>query len=1320
MNNILVKLYYKIAQITIFSIIFFTNIFAFALQHNIINLNQKDIDYNLIKDESNNSILQLNEIEESIYKKHIKNRENNQLKLNKLSKYGLSLQEFVFNNGYQLNDEKIPIIIIFDEKISKEEKLVEIKSLFNNYNIIYEFDIIPGVNLECKGSELIELETLIQDSNKINKIFKDSIHTIFDSKKIQQNGLNSGEWNNWWLKSIGAENLTLDGTGINVSIIDTGIYPHPDLETRIIKQINFASEGNKTDKTDFIDRNGHGTHIAGIIGGDGGISLGKYQGIAPNVNFLNAKAGNSSGYFKDSDIIKAIEWSVDNDAHIISMSFGAPFPEVYDPITLAVTNATNQGILCVVSAGNNGPGYYSGGIPATSVNAIAVGSINKNGNISSFSSWGPTNTYLYYPSICAPGEKIVSTEAINSLISNEKRYLGEYINFPGPDDYYPLSGTSMACPMVSGALALLIQAFPNLTPEAVKIALLKSAYQPNNYEYLKFGAGIINISRSMEFLQNVNDTNGNVNNITTLYPNKVPIKPFDLLNYPGDNQIFNLTVLSGISKNLTFQVSDQISDIKIDLDKEKINFNSRGVEFISIYAELLLNATPGIEKVLINMSDETTGEIIDQIEIEIEKRIPEFKVLYESFHGLNDWFPAYSFKQIDFYKSMKEFSILNCSVKYFMDEWTPNYKSSINNSILTPEKLSLYDLVILQNPILPYSRLEIIALKEYFEAGGNILFLGTRYQEICMENINYLFNELNVGIQIREKNIENITQIGIGAILSSDDVKDFLGSSPIFNGVSKFYWSSGCTFNISVNGVSQAELYNSSVVASCDKSAEGKGRFLAFGDLYWLLDGYYDDIEYTLDHSTLLQNVIRFLLPEDKVSINLGINSEIIFLNSTSLSVFIKNQTTEMGIDNLINGINVNAAIENPVTNDISNITFLNLGDGVYHNDSLLLTNFSYQNYVINLSITIDSIIFNKSIKLIHPDKSKIPKIINYSIEYSSITREVGMNNKITIDLDKTTSDVTAYMGVHSNSIFNTRKTINKTLNFEEESSIKFSYTFNPSIEDTSGYAFFYVIPKVSESYSNQFSERLYFKIENNDPKINLTDSYYGSHIFFNDTVINESVILQDVFLLTNYIFNIKASEIVDYEENQENLRIFINIFVITTSTDGIPSPISPSDFIYVELDYNSDSKRFIGTFFIPEIMNYTSYSGKIQKSLASYNSYFGLFYITVQDSEGGFDTFIIIMTINDNRIDPSLIVIILIILGVIGTIIITMVALSRKPKKFDKTLESYYEDEYERFNNYKVDISLKKFKFCPYCGQKINNYDKFCKYCGRDIPEIL
>ena len=1267
----------------------------------------------------------LPQITEEVNKKFIQNNEINPLELIYSSKYSLSLQKHLIEKNDKLSNDPTSIIIIFEENSSKKERNELIKELFEQHKIIYEFSIIPGIYLKCNSLELKLLEPVIRKSKIIIKVFKENVQTIPKYFKIEQNSLDATDWENWWIPAIGGSDLSFNGSGINVSIIDTGISSHPDFASRIIKQRNFASEGEKVNPFDYSDRNGHGTHVAGIIGGNGNVSSGKYRGVATAVKLINAKAANSSGSLKDADVVKAIEWSVENGAQIISMSFGSTYPEVFDPITLAITNASNQGIVCVVSSGNAGPGYYTGGSPASGVNAIAVGSMDKDGDLSSFSSWGPTNSYLFYPDVCAPGENIVSTESINSLISNEQRYIEEYIDYSGSFDYVPLSGTSMACPMVSGALALLLQTFPGINPHTAKIALIEGAYKTINHEDLKFGGGIINISNSIKYLSEIVLNKENGNNVTSIYPNRFPIKPFDFLNYPGDFQVFNSSLISGINRNITFQIPTHLSDIKIGIDKIQIEFNAPGVEYVSISTEILLNATPGIETLTINMTDSDTGEKLDQIVIRVEKKVPEYEVLYESFHGLNDWLPEYSFKQIDFYESMKKVSSLNCSINFKMDKWTPLYNSSINGSILTAQKLSQYDLIVLQNPILPYSQSEFNAIKDYFDNGGNILFLGTRYQEICSQNINSLFNFLNAGIIIKEENIENVTHVGIGAFLDSNDVMNFTAGSAIFNGVSKFYWLTGCSFEASGCGLSQAKIYNKTVVASCDKYSEGKGKILAFGDLYWLLDGYYNHESYFTDHSKLLQNVIEFLLPQNNISLNIGTKSGEIYSNYTELAIYIKNQTTDGGIVNLVNGSSLNITLTNPITKDVSNITLINLGKGVYYNNSINLNDYSYLQYRINVSIGIVDQSYFKEIMFIHPNKSEIPEFEKYSITYSEITRKTGEYNYITINLNKIDCNLTAYMGIHPISFFNSGKAINKTLGFQEISEKTYKSTFIPNSADTAGYAFFYLIPRAPSNYTNTNSDRLYFKIENNSPKINTSLSYFGALNKFEDTQENDSLLVQDLFILTNYEFHITANESVDYEDNNSEFRVFINFFMVTVSTDGIISLMYPSDFAYLELNYDQNLMNYGGAFQIPASMNYTSFNATVQKSVLTsiYEPYYGLFYITIVDTEGGSDDFFIVMELGDSRIDPYLIIAIIIIVGVIAGIIILFLILSRKSRYYERE-PSVPSNEYgpyqSSYNDYasRVDSAI-NYKFCPFCGQMISKGDSNCRFCGRDIQQI-
>ena len=175
--------------------------------------------------------------------------------------------------------------------------------------------------------------------------------------------------------------------------MDTGIYEHPDLN--MVASQNFISG----ESSFFVDDiTGHGTHCAGIAGGNGTSSSGRYRGVATGVSLINAKAGSYAG-LEDGDIISAINWAViTQNADIVSMSFGGGGPDPNEPLTQTITNtAKNYGAILVSSAGNSGPDYFTGGAPAAGKYIISVGATDSTNNLSSFSSWGPTYSYIGYP-----------------------------------------------------------------------------------------------------------------------------------------------------------------------------------------------------------------------------------------------------------------------------------------------------------------------------------------------------------------------------------------------------------------------------------------------------------------------------------------------------------------------------------------------------------------------------------------------------------------------------------------------------------------------------------------------------------------------------------------------------------------------------------------------------------------------------------------------------------------------------------------------------------------------------------------------------------
>jgi len=221
------------------------------------------------------------------------------------SKYDIYLKECLVNitNSAQDNPTNIKIIVHFKDSLSKEDRIKVLDSVFIDYKLITNYDIISGIYLEINPNLLVENSRLIENNVAITKVYKSKNYQYpsFQEDNLQPSALDEDLYSNWWLSAVGAEDLPYDGSGVKVAVIDTGIYPHSDLT--IINNSNFVLNESISN---FNDDVGHGTHVAGIIAGDGSGSSGKYRGIAPGTLLINARAGNASG-LQDGDIIKAME-----------------------------------------------------------------------------------------------------------------------------------------------------------------------------------------------------------------------------------------------------------------------------------------------------------------------------------------------------------------------------------------------------------------------------------------------------------------------------------------------------------------------------------------------------------------------------------------------------------------------------------------------------------------------------------------------------------------------------------------------------------------------------------------------------------------------------------------------------------------------------------------------------------------------------------------------------------------------------------------------------------------------------------------------------
>jgi serine protease AprX len=290
-----------------------------------------------------------------------------------------------------------------------------------------------------------------------------------------------------------AHKAGLTGQRVTVAVIDTGIDPHPDLTTPKNRIIGWKDMVN--DKHRPYDDNGHGTHVAGIIAGNGGQSGGKYQGVAPDAKLVGVKVLDDEGSGNISQVVAAVDWVIRNkrryNIRVLNLSLGAHAEKGYqeDPISRIAEEAWKRGIVVCAAAGNEGPKYETINTPGINPSIITVGNINDRDTIprpddklADTSSRGPTIDELLKPDILAPGTNIVSLK-------------------PG-GGYISYSGTSMATPMVSGASAILLQQNPRLTPLEVKEILLSGA-EDRGYSLDEQGKGYLDLTDPLKIKEKI-------------------------------------------------------------------------------------------------------------------------------------------------------------------------------------------------------------------------------------------------------------------------------------------------------------------------------------------------------------------------------------------------------------------------------------------------------------------------------------------------------------------------------------------------------------------------------------------------------------------------------------------------------------------------------------------------------------------------------------------------------------------------------------------------------------------------------------------------
>lgn len=356
---------------------------------------------------------------------------------------------------------------------------------------VHDFDELPMLAVQGTESQIREL----YGAEGVSSIYADKKleYTLDESRAL-----------------VGADRVASDlgitGKGVGVAVIDSGIDgTHPDLKypEKTVQNTKIVGDNFFTNQTVAIEdvpntatSSGHGTHVSGIAGGTGAASEGRYTGMAPGSDLVGIGSGDTLFILY---ALEAYDYALENqkkyNIQVINNSYGTTGEfDRKDPLNVATKEAHDAGMTVVFAAGNEGPQQDTLNPYSVAPWVIGVAAGEKDGKtLAEFSSRGRPGSNLYHPTLTAPGVNIVSTRASTGVTETP---------IAAPDDatmippellpfYTTLSGTSMSSPHVAGAVALMEEANPSLSPDQAKQILANTATPMPGYQEFEVGAGYL-------------------------------------------------------------------------------------------------------------------------------------------------------------------------------------------------------------------------------------------------------------------------------------------------------------------------------------------------------------------------------------------------------------------------------------------------------------------------------------------------------------------------------------------------------------------------------------------------------------------------------------------------------------------------------------------------------------------------------------------------------------------------------------------------------------------------------------------------------------
>lgn len=398
------------------------------------------------------------------------------------------------------DDSNINAVIVY-HNLPTESDLAQL----NGIGIVggLRFRTLPMVTISATRNQLVAISRFAS----VRSIYGNRTLTLTSEPEVRAITGVDRAWNDADVKTRNS-NLSVTGRNVTVAVLDTGIdSTHPDLAGRITRNVKFAdtlsasvgfnypTASPNLPNTDLLQ--GHGSFVAGVIGGSGAASNGKFSGVAPGTNIVGLSAGELTLLY----VLEGLDYLLTNrselNVRVLNCSFSANVVfDTNDPVNIATKMLTDNGVNVVFSAGNTGPGQHTLNPYSIAPWVISVGATDSKGRLASFSSRGDFASPLFRPTLVAPGVGVVSVRGsgVVNVTGAQGIANGDLQRLSSSElPYYTTaSGTSFSAPQVAGTIALMLEANPSLTPADVRDILQATATPLAPFYQHEVGAGMLN------------------------------------------------------------------------------------------------------------------------------------------------------------------------------------------------------------------------------------------------------------------------------------------------------------------------------------------------------------------------------------------------------------------------------------------------------------------------------------------------------------------------------------------------------------------------------------------------------------------------------------------------------------------------------------------------------------------------------------------------------------------------------------------------------------------------------------------------------------